>query len=466
MAKRKILSRMLCLVLVYSIVLVACHDENDKLSTDDLNQNPTQTYTVSFEANGGSPVPTQQIVKSGGKVAQPSNITKEGYGFGNWYKEAELINQWNFEVDTVISNVTLHAKWNLPLIVSGANFNDKMRWLEANAQSGGYYIVEVDTNQSINPIILSYSDKNNIVISLKGTGLMPTIINLNSFEATMFTVGAGVTLILADKLELKGTSYSGSYLIETNSNGNLIINHGVKVTGNSGSDSGGCIYVNGSGVLTMNGGEILGNNSIPYGSCGVYINANGQFTMNNGKISDNKYGGVFIMDNGTFIMADGEISNNVNNSGSTNSGGGGVYVNGSFKMSGGKIFGNIAKGSNFNNGGGVYVDNNGTFTMSGGEIYANTTASSYSGCGGGVYINGSVFYKTGGTIFGYIIGDINSNTVNNNYDLIEQNRGHAVYINHNNNIYKMGKDTISGFEDNLSFNGKISSPVWSGVWDF
>ena len=43
---------------------------------------------------------------------------KEGYAFGGWYKEAECINEWNFELDTIIFNeehpvTNLYAKWIL-----------------------------------------------------------------------------------------------------------------------------------------------------------------------------------------------------------------------------------------------------------------------------------------------------------------------------------------------------------------
>jgi len=67
--------------------------------------------------------------------------------------------------------------------------------------------------------------------------------------------------------------------------------------------------------------------------------------------------------------------------------------------------------------------------MTDGEISGNT--SSY---GGGVYIyyldtsNYGIFTKTGGTIYGYVEGDDNSNVVKDNSGNVLNNRGHAVYI--------------------------------------
>ena len=49
----------------------------------------------------------------------PENPIREGYTFGGWYKEAECINEWNFQTDIVpkkseeniYSSTNLYAKW-------------------------------------------------------------------------------------------------------------------------------------------------------------------------------------------------------------------------------------------------------------------------------------------------------------------------------------------------------------------
>jgi uncharacterized repeat protein (TIGR02543 family) len=71
------------------------------------------TYTVSFNADGGIPAPAQQNINHGGKVTQPPAMTKIGYGFGGWYKNAALTNIWNFTTDTVTSDTLLYAKWDM-----------------------------------------------------------------------------------------------------------------------------------------------------------------------------------------------------------------------------------------------------------------------------------------------------------------------------------------------------------------
>lgn len=71
---------------------------------------PVTTYTVTFETNGGSSVAPQTITE-GDYVVEPSNPTKSGNTFDDWYKEDTFITAWNFETDTVTADITLYAKW-------------------------------------------------------------------------------------------------------------------------------------------------------------------------------------------------------------------------------------------------------------------------------------------------------------------------------------------------------------------
>ena len=67
-------------------------------------------YTLSFDADGGSPTPPAQSVKTGDKATEPEAPTKEGYEFAGWYNgEAK----WDFATDAVSENLTLKAKWVL-----------------------------------------------------------------------------------------------------------------------------------------------------------------------------------------------------------------------------------------------------------------------------------------------------------------------------------------------------------------
>jgi len=81
------------------------------------------TYTVTFDSQGGSYVGSQ-TVEHGGKVSRPTAPTKTGYTFAGWYKESGCINAWNFATDTVTSDITLYAKWNINSYTVTFNKND------------------------------------------------------------------------------------------------------------------------------------------------------------------------------------------------------------------------------------------------------------------------------------------------------------------------------------------------------
>ena len=67
--------------------------------------------TVTFNAAGGQPAPSDQIVVSGGKLIEPAAMTRSGFTFDGWYKESNFTTKWNFAADTVQGNITLYAKW-------------------------------------------------------------------------------------------------------------------------------------------------------------------------------------------------------------------------------------------------------------------------------------------------------------------------------------------------------------------
>ncbi len=70
------------------------------------------SYTVSFDAQGGSPV-LDIPANYNTLVTAPTAPTKTGYTLTGWYKESAFTNAWNFAADVVTTNTTLYAKWNI-----------------------------------------------------------------------------------------------------------------------------------------------------------------------------------------------------------------------------------------------------------------------------------------------------------------------------------------------------------------
>ena len=67
------------------------------------------TYTVTFNANGGTAVKAQSV-SSGAKASKPANPTKAGHAFKGWYSDKSLTKAYDFN-SAVKSNLTLYAKW-------------------------------------------------------------------------------------------------------------------------------------------------------------------------------------------------------------------------------------------------------------------------------------------------------------------------------------------------------------------
>jgi uncharacterized repeat protein (TIGR02543 family) len=102
-----------------------------------------ESFTVSFNSQGGSAVAKKAIL-DGGKVSQPPNPARTGYAFAGWYAEASCVNPWDFETP-ITGAMTLYAKWTTDttapdLAQAKAALADAIA--AANAAKDG---VEVDT---------------------------------------------------------------------------------------------------------------------------------------------------------------------------------------------------------------------------------------------------------------------------------------------------------------------------------
>jgi len=455
-------------------------------------------YYISFDSNGGSAVSPINNAEEGSIIIEPAFMSKEGFFLEGWYKEHELSSKWNFNKDIVTTNIILYAKWESAIFVSGSTIIEKFQWLFSNAVNNGNYIVEVNSTEYLNPIGLSFLNNISIRIISNDVGIIYIY-----GTGSLFTIYEGVTLILDHNITLSGNvnNNNNASLIKVNSGGTLIINQNAKITNNkyklSGSSfagEGGGVHVSGSdsapGTLIMNGGEISGNYVDGDGG-GVYISNFGSFTMNGGEITNNEArntgGGVYF--SGEFTMNDGKITKNIVSGGLSYCGGGGVSIkNSTFTMNGGEISGNrILANYNSKLGGGVYVNSYSSFIMNdglitnnssdlGGGVYVNSNSSfimndglitnnTSSGRGGGVFIIDDYvrFEKTGGIITGYVSDNVNGNQSNSS-------NGHAVYVDHNDPIFRRKKDTTASVNENLTYIRIYSSPsplppTIYGSWD-
>src|SRR5574344_266921 len=101
------------------------------------------SYTVTFNANGGSDVASQTLTY-GDKVIQPAQQTRTGYTFGGWYASSNFSGS-AFDFSTIVaSDATLYAKWTIiPYTIT--------------------YTLDGGTNASNNPA--TYNVESNITLS-------------------------------------------------------------------------------------------------------------------------------------------------------------------------------------------------------------------------------------------------------------------------------------------------------------
>jgi predicted small secreted protein len=378
-------------VIAVLFVLAACNTDggNDEQSEGKSDPPDPPSYTVIYDTNGGNgTMGNSTHIIGTAKNLNANTFTRLNYTFMGWaasptgtvvYTDGQSVNNL---ITTAEATITLYAVWqhNLDFIPSLAG---KLAWLEENAESNTNYTLAINTSETIDPAVLSYSGRTNIGITLVSTGAERNIGLLSN--GSLFTVNNGVTLTLDNNITLHGRSSNTDSLIYVNGKGTLVMNTGSRIIDNTGLYDGGGICVSGSGTFTMNGGTISGNTASSGG--GVCLRS-GTFTMISGTISGNtaSFGGGVCIWEGTFTMISGTISGNAAT----------LYVGSSY----------------IGSGGGVACSGTGTFLFSGGTVYGSEVAVAVSIRNKA--FSGAALYSAGLAHYGEFIGDIWVNNDNLN----------------------------------------------------
>ena len=70
-------------------------------------------YSVVFDSQQGTAIPTMKNVVSDSKIAEPDEPRRDGYIFEGWFKEPTCNTEWNFTNDIVNEDTVLYAGWSL-----------------------------------------------------------------------------------------------------------------------------------------------------------------------------------------------------------------------------------------------------------------------------------------------------------------------------------------------------------------
>jgi len=283
----------------------------------------TKIHTVTFDSDGGSAVPSQNV-RNGTTATKPTDPTKAwiaaaglylgtppsdgNYTFDGWYNGETL---WDFFNDAPTENITLKAKWtadfSLTRIESVPANDVPAAFTYANANSTGVeeYSLLLDAN-----VIIGEQSMNsaNVKLTIIGIGV-ERFITVNSSNGRLFSIdGSNANLTLGRNITLMGrVLVSGTHLIYIQ-RGSLTMRDGSKITGYGSTGYSGnsrAIFVEGINAgFKMEGGEITGNNVWSSRSI-VIVSAGATFEMSGGSITgNNNRTDVFIEDaNCTFRLS-------------------------------------------------------------------------------------------------------------------------------------------------------------------
>ena len=79
-----------------------------------------ESWTVSFNSNGGSACDTKFVATADGKLVKPADPAREGYTFGGWYTDEACTQAYDFSTP-VTADMTLYAKWTKNAVNPGGN---------------------------------------------------------------------------------------------------------------------------------------------------------------------------------------------------------------------------------------------------------------------------------------------------------------------------------------------------------
>jgi hypothetical protein len=268
------------------------------------------TYTVSFDTNGGSPsispinnVAHGSTVPIGSKPADPTKTPGAGLYSGDhtappgpaifqgWFDGAA---EFTFGSTAVTSNVALKAKWSPEIDVSSLAGDNLVEKSIAHVKATpATYTLFVDSDMNVANQSLNVG---NVKLTLVGLGVERTLQYSGPTGSNFFymtTGGSTNQLILGDKITLRGISGSSANIVNIQS-GKLTMKAGSKITGHTTSSYYGAVYLAATNsYFDMEGGSITGNDSTntsasKYKSTGgVYTDNGGNTTLSGGSITGN-----------------------------------------------------------------------------------------------------------------------------------------------------------------------------------
>lgn len=267
------------------------------------------TYTVTFDSQGGSVVAPRSVIPGRALVA-PAEPTKaqslaqglylgdiddpeSGALFAGWYTDPGCTSAYNFSTP-VTSSFTLYAKWETREQVVDLSSSDTpyhtaittINGLTLTDETVYTLVIDRDVDFTTNAGSLNCE---NAVLKIIGKGTERTI-HATGITSNMFSVKVG-RLVLSDKLRIYGTDLGNNVIISLDKDYAVaVLEDGCRLSGTTGTTADAIVVkINSSySEFIMNGGEISNNSGSGNATRqATILNLYGIFTMNGGVISNN-----------------------------------------------------------------------------------------------------------------------------------------------------------------------------------
>ena len=139
--------------------------------TENNTEDPTPTtkYTVTFDSQGGSSIPSQEVEKDK-QATKPTNPTRTGFTFNDWYTDKDCTQTYNFNT-LVTKSFTLYAKWTENKTTPPVEPVDPVKPTQPTTK---YYTVTFDSNGG--------TEIANQTVSYGRTATMPKNPTKNGYE--------------------------------------------------------------------------------------------------------------------------------------------------------------------------------------------------------------------------------------------------------------------------------------------
>lgn len=136
------------------------------------------TYSVDFEVNGGNTIDSQMI-GYGQVTTVPTNPTRSGYVFQDWYEDGGLMIPWNFETHLITEDTTIYAKWSKKASNSSSSKSDR------NKDKGNTNDGTDITGESVMVVINGEEEKAGTEIKSEENGqiMVKVIVNSEAIES-------------------------------------------------------------------------------------------------------------------------------------------------------------------------------------------------------------------------------------------------------------------------------------------